>query len=70
MMVTPILERDDKSRKLLKDYQEATSGKKKVSHAKQMQLLQERIAYDQQLRGGEYNPARELLLNDSELKGE
>jgi hypothetical protein len=50
MMVTPILERDDKSRMLLKDYQDATAGKTKVSQKKQMQMLQERLKYDQQLR--------------------
>ena len=49
-MVTPILERDDKSRKMLKDYQEAMSGKTKVSQKKQMQMLQERLRYDQQLK--------------------
>jgi len=49
-MVTPILERDDKSRKMLKDYQDVVSGKTKVSHKKQMQMLQDRLAYDQQLK--------------------
>jgi hypothetical protein len=53
MMVTPILERDDKSRKMLKEYQDAISGKTKVSHKKQMQMLQERLKYDQQLTKGE-----------------
>jgi len=47
-MVTPILERDDKSRKMLKDYQDVVSGKIKVSHKKQMKMLDERLQYDQQ----------------------
>jgi hypothetical protein len=52
-MVTPVLERDDKSRMLLKDYQDAASGKTKVSHKKQMKILQDRLDYDQQLREGQ-----------------
>jgi hypothetical protein len=52
-MSTPMLERDDKSRMLLKDYQEILSGQKKVSHTKQMKMLQDRLAYEQQFKKGQ-----------------
>jgi hypothetical protein len=65
-MVTPILERDDKSRMLLKDYQDAASGKTKVSHKKQMQILQERLAYDQQLRDGQNRLNHDQQLRDGQ----
>jgi len=39
-MVTPILERDDKSRKLLKDYQDA------ATQTARMKLLNERIEHN------------------------
>jgi hypothetical protein len=39
-MVTPALERDDKSRKLLKDYQAA------ATQTQRMKLLNERIEYN------------------------
>jgi hypothetical protein len=64
-MVTPVLERDDKSRQMLKDYQDAVSGKTKVSQKKQMEMLQERLAYDHQLRAAQHGPA-----NDIQPKGE
>jgi hypothetical protein len=52
-MSTQILERDDKARAMLKDYQEILSGQKKVSHLKQMKMLQDRLAYEQQFKKGQ-----------------
>ena len=57
-MVTPILERDDKSRKLLKDYQAA------ATQTQRTKLLNERIAHDQQLRREQHGPARDLQIDD------
>jgi hypothetical protein len=47
--MTPLLERDDTSRQLLKDYQDVVSGKTRVGPAKQIRMLNEHLAYDQHL---------------------
>jgi len=48
-MVTPILERDDKSRKLLKDYQDA------ATQTARMKALNARIAHDRQQNPAGYS---------------
>jgi hypothetical protein len=49
-MSNQILERDDKARALLKDYQEVLSGEKNVSHTRQIKMLQDRLKYESQIR--------------------
>ena len=70
-VATTILERDDKSRMMLKDYQDAIMGIKKVSHIKQMKMLQDKLNYEQQLRMGQIGiNHKQQLINEQSKIGE
>jgi hypothetical protein len=62
-MSTQILERDDKARAMLKDYQEVLSGKKNVSNTKQIKMLQDRLKYESQIR---YEQEQERRFNKNQ----
>jgi hypothetical protein len=49
-VVTPVLEMDDKSRMLLKDYQEIVSGQVALDKNAHLKMIQHKLNHDEQLQ--------------------